>query len=189
MRKLISRLFRNRPPRTPEFDGRFPEVSTESPRIQQMLDELALEDNPENSKTILTRVSDRMDAAVRLARQKSHEALMQAHQETVETQTLLLAWTNRFRPESPEPRERDLFRKTYMEVLAFMAVLRISFVDLPLPPSDPDDDGKHVYYPIRDHVRSGPFCSHCLRREGKPHLLAHSPDADIHLKCPNCELP
>jgi hypothetical protein len=133
MLRSLFRLISRRKPRVPEFDGRLPEVDPQGLRIQELLRRFAEQGYPDSTKSVLRFVNTRMDDAVRVASNNTHATLMQAHQEAVETETFLLAWTQRYRPQPPKEPERSLLQRTYREILGFIAAMHLSFADMPLP--------------------------------------------------------
>lgn len=188
MLRSLLQLFKRPKPRKPAFDGRMSEVNPQGGRIQELLRQFVEQGNPESAKQVLRFVNRRMDDAVRLASNKTYESLMQAHQEAVETETFLLAWSQRYQPEPPAGREKDLLQATYWEILGFIAVMRLSFSDIPLA-GEREIEGNHFYVRLENGIGCGPFCGQCFAQTQKAYLLAHSPTEGVHMKCPNCELP
>lgn len=117
----------------------------------------------------------------------THDSLMQAHQESVETESVYYAWIAKYRPEAPADEERKRFDATYLEILSYISLLRVSFADLPLP-AELERVGNDLFVPLGDGKMSGPFCLKCFNVERKPYLLVHSSTKNIHLKCSICEL-
>lgn len=187
MLKRIIDFFTRPKQRIPEFDGRLSEIDSRSSRIQELLQSISAWGDPQKAITILKVIDQRMNAAINLARFGSHDALMQAHQESVETETLILAWADRYRPRPTSDQEKKRLQKTYVEILGFIAVLRLEFTDAELP-GTPLIDDKEVFVPISNGHQSGPFCKECYTKNKKLFLLAQSPTPDVHMKCPCCEL-
>lgn len=187
MLQLLTRFFQRQTNRAPDFDGRSPEVNQRSAHILGLLETVSSVGDPSQTETVMKWIHSRMDSSVRVARNKTHDAIMQAHQESVETEVVLYAWIAKYRPEAPAEAERRLFDKTYVEILSFISLLRISFADLPLP-AELERVGNSLFLPLGGGRKSGPFCLKCFNVERKPYLLAHSPNDDVHLKCPICEL-
>ncbi|TWU11662.1 hypothetical protein CA54_04700 [Symmachiella macrocystis] len=90
MLRSLLQLFKRPKPRKPAFDGRMSEVNPQGGRIKELLRQFVEQGNQESTKQVLHFVNSRMDDAVRVESNKTHEALMQAHQEAVETETFFI---------------------------------------------------------------------------------------------------
>src|SRR5437870_2539434 len=101
MKDFFARLFGKNRPRPAYFNGEPPDVNALSPLYARLLSGLAQDGVVADARNIVRFITRRMDAAVQLANQRSHESLVQAHKEAVETETLLLTWTDRYRPQAP----------------------------------------------------------------------------------------
>ncbi|HET6883060.1 MAG TPA: hypothetical protein VFI31_23025 [Pirellulales bacterium] len=183
----LAMLFRRTKPRVANFDGEQPCVDVAGPHYARLLAELAQDHDLADAKSILRIIERRMDDAVKLANNRTHESLMQAHKEAVENETLLLAWANKYRPQAPPEKERRRLTELLQAILGFVAVIRLSF-EGSSDEGPPRAEGGQVYVPLQRGMRSGPFCRSCYDREGRLYLLAHSSDPKVHMKCPGCEL-